>query len=273
MKKTTSREKPIRSRFVYILLFIIAVSIGYYVWTVRFGGLPVVMKWWAVARIYLVKNGIVIQQLLPPWEYALLGSLVMNLLFIDLWKTSSRRWKRHERKIMDQRREDRNLGDELDSLRIANQELQRRQHSDQKKEELPDNATSSPVQKEVNGRKMIELPNPLVSLAENIQKPGASGTQQGESQTPLQEEKNTQNTGSAANIDSTENLVGAYLGYLLTQIQASFEQQSMNELKDLLNRTNECLTDADQEKLASQVTQLQAQIGKVKKGTNHCRHC
>jgi hypothetical protein len=275
MKKVAS-GKQIRSRFVHKLTFILALSAGYYVWTVHFDGLPLVQQWWVSAERFLAKYRIYPDQLVPPWEFVLLGSLILNLLFIDLWKTSSRRWKLHLRALDNNKRQDVNLEDELESLRISNQELQRRLDMGEKKTSLPDNDTSSPIQKEVDGRKMVELPNPLVALAEDIQLPGISAEQDGEAQAqpavqPSAAEQVTPTAQSSVEqaTEGAGKMVGVYMKFLLTQVQASFAEQAVEDLKELLEKVNTCLAEAEEDKLAGRVEKLQGQINKVKEGKLH----
>ena len=272
MKKKRTTGKQIRSHFPQKLFLIIGLSAGYYVWTVHYGGLPIVMQWLGTAESFLARHGVYIRQLTIPLEYVLLGSLILNLLFIDLWKTSSRRWKLHMRSVETAKRQDVNLEDELDSLRISNQELQRRLDMEEKKTSLPDNATSSPIQREVDGRKMIELPNPLVALAEDIQVPGK--IEEEDVETHAQPAVSDQSPAEAQSsvdraTDGAGKMVSVYLNFLLTQVQASFEEQAMDDLKEVLDKINACLADAEQEKLADRVVKLQGQINKVKEGKLH----
>lgn len=274
MKKETT-GKQIRSRFSQTLFLIVGLSAGYYVWAVHYGGLPIVMQWCDMAESFLARNGIYIRQFALPLEYVLLGALILNLLFIDLWKTSRRRWMLHLLAIENNKRQDVNLEDELESLRISNQELQRRLDMGEKNTSLPDNATSSPIQKEVDGRKMVELPNPLVALAEDIQLPGNSAVQEGEGQaqpavqpsapaespSPEQMTPTAQPSGQAqSSVDQATKgagkMVGVCMKFLLTQVQASFVEQAVEDLKELLDKVNTCLAEADQNKLAGRVEKL-----------------
>lgn len=51
-------------------------------------------------------------------------------------------------------------------------------------------------------------------------------------------------------------MVGVCMKFLLTQVQASFVEQAVEDLKELLDKVNTCLAEADQNKLAGRVEKL-----------------